>query len=71
MKKILTLVTFVLMISSALSFASGNDYDKFGESDQNILTSCRIKIEISDAEEIAILLYQKGFDILKDKITFY
>ncbi len=69
MKKILSVATCVLIICSALPFASGKYYDKSSESDQNNLTSCHIKIEISDAEEIALLLSQKGFDILKNTIT--
>lgn len=69
MKKILSFLICILIICSGLTVASSKDNKKIDENNQKILTSCRVKIESQNAQEIASLLSEIGYDILKNTIS--
>jgi murein tripeptide amidase MpaA len=68
MKKILPIAICFLLISSGLSIASEKNID-FSDIDQIIYTSCLMKIENQDAENVAEILIENGYDVQRDTIT--
>ena len=69
MNKILPIAICFLMMSSGLSIASEKNNNQYDEIDQKITKSCLVQIETSDAQDLAMLLLVKGYDVLRDTIS--
>jgi murein tripeptide amidase MpaA len=69
MKKILPIIICFLVISSGLSIASEKKDNISNVPDQQIITSCLVKIESNNAQNIASMLFENGYDVLRNSIT--